>query len=491
MTEDGICVELSVPPELWDLDLAAFHSGPILGAGVAAVSGIATSLGISSSVTLDAVRGSEGVDSLELTVNGWRCQPPANALWSARSIAEQVFPSGAGDWQEAVAWLQADGNADVLSSFVSAWLTLVVEGQPAVLVSDQIAESMFGDGTQVPGLDWAADRLGRILRRVVALGRSIGDHEAIASVLSTGAGCPDEVVVERIIAARPAAPIELHLNKSMMRRITLGLDDIQEQPLAFLRDSMFYELGVVCPDFEFVLDEMLPDECFAFRIHDVMTPPVRALPPDTALVNLAPSYAAELSERGLLGEIDADLFRPAVNPSSVMTCSLVPSGLVPQLEALSVTTWREADLFILVLATVIRRRAGSFVDTVSTARLVELLRPFNPSLTDAVARVEPDDFLSAKLRGLVEGGVAVNDLEPVLERLVELWASDEEATPDVLRRCLARSTTSRIARDSGTVVCYLLTKEVEVALADLSAALGPVAALAGRRGNGVPSRLRS
>ncbi|WP_055713879.1 FHIPEP family type III secretion protein [Streptomyces torulosus] len=242
---------------------------------------------------------------------------------------------------------------------------------------------------------------------------------------------------------------------------TLASEDLAEL-FAFMTDSLFSELGVPLPPLHCELDTGVHPRSYAFRVNAVRMTPSIGLPPGTLLVN---DTIERLRLMGVSGEA-------ALNPASHQPAAIVADEHGPLLKAAGLTTWTPAGYLILDFATFLRR----WMFTVVSGRRVgdslrELGRAF-PSLAGLLAEQPVRDRLTGLLRDLVREQVSIRDLPRIghlLLRRPELDGGDLLAH---VRAGLADQISFQAARNTRTVVAYLLDQEIEDAVVEYAAA-GP------------------
>ena len=375
---------------------------------------------------------------VRLSVDGRPCRFPPTVI--AEALA----------YVDGTPQIQADGDA------LLARLQAPAEQVAEVLACVCRAAVSVQPGIVLPPNEDAALRAG------LELGVSIAGRDAVANDLVSDGGDP----VERLIAARAARTIDVHIDPTYLR--VLAAEDPEGEMFPFLRDGLFVELGLPLPPFHFRPDPSLRPAGFAFRINALPTLPRIGLSPETVLVNDTPERLA--AEHG----IDAE---PTLNPATYQPGGIVAEQHKEPLEAHGLTTWDPFGFLILSLGGAVRRGAHALMTREVAASMAEQLGYAFPALGDT-ARVHcPQDVLAAALRELLLDGVPVRNLRRILELLLRyetVGAADH--WPDriaFVRSGLADAIAFKVARGTATVVVYLLDPEIEDRIAAYRDATGP------------------
>jgi type III secretory pathway component EscV len=281
----------------------------------------------------------------------------------------------------------------------------------------------------------------------VELGMSLAGIDLVA----------DDDGVERLIAPLASKTIDVEVHPVHLRAISD--ENPSSELFRFARDGLFAELGLPLPDFHFRPDPSLHEAGFAFRINAVRTLPRIGLPADTILVN-------ETVERLAALGVDAE---PTMNPATHQPGALVARAHRESLESAGLTTWDRGGLLLLCLADAVRRNAHRLMTSDVAASLVEdLSRAFPALVARANARLQVDE-LARLLRELLLDAAPIRNLRRILELLLR-YESDEDAASGsdritFVRSGLADAIAFASARETDTVVTYLLDPEIERALA--------------------------
>jgi type III secretion protein V len=197
---------------------------------------------------------------------------------------------------------------------------------------------------------------------------------------------------------------------------------------------------------------------FAFRFNGVRTLPRIGLDPETILVNESPGRLA-------LMEVEA---QATVNPATGGPAAVVSREHKERMEVAGLTTWDPFGYFILVLAAAIRRHAHLFMSGGLAAEMANMLAQAFPALVAAAERAQLYEVLAPTLRELLREGVSIRNLRRILELL--LHQKDRDPNSSVIdyaasvRSGLADQIAYKVARNTETLVAYVLDPEIEDAL---------------------------
>jgi hypothetical protein len=265
----------------------------------------------------------------------------------------------------------------------------------------------------------------------------------------------------------------------------------------FLADGLWAELGIVFPPLQAAVDETLEAGWYRCEWNDVRLWGRKGIRTTELLVN---DTVEHLTSIGYGGAVEAD------NPATRQRAAIVPTAKKEDLEARGLTTWDLPGYLILTVAAAIRELPGAFVNVPFTEYCLLMLERSYPELVAAVEARHSKVKLTRILRGLVTGGIPVNDLHtilttlvvrqrvikvdksppPIFDPLTGVYASAAASRLEDLSideyvehsRCaLRRAIGSKFSRNTGTLVVYLLdpgfekqiTISVDVSKADRQA----------------------
>jgi type III secretion protein V len=226
-----------------------------------------------------------------------------------------------------------------------------------------------------------------------------------------------------------------------------------------LRDALYFETGVRFPK---VLvragsPSLKPRE-LVVRVSDIPVLKERVDP--TRLLAICP-----LADLLRLGVKDA---LPAKHPLTGASAALVPLSEKAHLEACGVQVWAPAGVVALHLASVLRKRASTFLGIHEVSELVEKMEKSYPSLVrEVLPKVISIAQLTGVLRRLVDEGVSVRDTKTIFEALGEY--GDKSASLGYLlektRAALSTQLAYAHAGTGGGISAILLDQTIEETIA--------------------------
>ena len=371
-------------------------------------------------------------------------------------------------------WLRA-AEPEMVVDFLAGCCHEIVSRQPEILLGDaQITE-------YISLLDQLADdpassipdqkRLGPILQDVLGCGISIANTTAVAEIVAQNTESAAHSLREELIDALRGKTVEIHVTAAYLQHLTATWEQLAPTMFPFLRDGMFAELGLAFPDLRFVVADDLKEHCFAFKVNEIRSAPVRSLNADQCLVN-------DTAERLRLHGLEASR---TLNPATSQPSSVIARSDETAAAAQGLTTWNQLQYMVLCLAEFLRQNGWRTVHRNGARRLLAALDPVFPHLVEAVRHDFSDDEMAALLRVLIRERVSVRNLRAILEALVDFRLNrarspegqwDGYPTIDELlasvRIALGREIAHKASRHSSTVVVYLLDPALELMAANRS-----------------------
>jgi hypothetical protein len=252
----------------------------------------------------------------------------------------------------------------------------------------------------------------RLLAAGVRLGFSVERFRYVASSLEDS---DEPAAFEDAIAGR--CTIRLSLSPAQydayMKRQNESGKSAWNAALVMMRDSLFYELGIVYPPIAVECDSSLASGHWVVEWNDLSLPPRQGIRDDQMLVNDTPErLRLLLSDAKMEGILD---------PANGNEHSLTDLTYRRACEVAGLTAWDSMEYLILELSTVLRRAAGSFVHQYLVWYYLKALEQkpnrdnLLPELITRVRNSVSTSLLVQVLRGLVDEGISIRNLRLVLE----------------------------------------------------------------------------
>ena len=384
-----------------------------------------------------------------------------------------------------------DYNIDFENFIVMACLE-IINKQPAVLFGLTQTAAYLGilneqeDGTEVKNENWPPEALwlrqvmGNLLNQRI----SIADTEKVKEVIKEGLiqkRSPDDIV-ENLIASLRKNDIEILLPTDYLREITLSDTESGHDHFQMLRDGLFYELGILFPDFHFKYAANLKPNSFSFRINHLSTLPRIGLKSHQYLVNDTVDRLKPLNIQGI----------PVINPANGNECSIIDNIYGRSAESAGLTLWDQLGYLILNFSEVLRENSQCFIHREAVKGFFEQLRLAFPTLVQIVHDRYSIEQITRILRLLIAEKIPVRNLRLILERLLDYdyiisdpsqyiifddrlpvlqepdqtWINDPRNITAFVRTGMKRQISYKYTRGGNTMVVYLLDPRIEKMLAN-------------------------
>ncbi len=251
-----------------------------------------------------------------------------------------------------------------------------------------------------------------------------------------------------------------------------------------LLDNLFWSHGLMLQPIKVIIDDSLTASGFRIEWNNLIMPGISGAPEGRVLVNDTVDRLTLLNIKG----------EETVNPASGSECAWIPDEYADIAEQAGLIVHNSLEYLLLTLEATIKRNAAAFVNR----SLVDLLLfQLDQAFPETVAHIEKTvdrDFLVQVLRGLVEEGVSIRDLQNILDELLFLEESVSStdlskyivfettrgaiysnqpieqlnalAYVDMLRTKLKRFISHKYTRGGNTLVVYLIDKEIEERMAN-------------------------
>ncbi len=225
-----------------------------------------------------------------------------------------------------------------------------------------------------------------------------------------------------------------------------------------LRDSLYYDLGVLFPPIQVQGNQPLGENRFAIFLKEV---PIHSdtIPDDRMMVNETPENLA-------IFQIDAE---PAENPGTGKPAAWIPAESVELVEKAGMKVITHPELLTLHLAGFLKQYAHEFVGLQDVRFMLDQLARTHPSLVEEVVPKVVNLFqLTEVLQRLVREEVSIRDFQGILEAVSE-WGrmeSDPLQLTELVRSSLARQICFKYARSDGKLIVYQVEPEIQQAITE-------------------------
>jgi len=260
---------------------------------------------------------------------------------------------------------------------------------------------------------------------------------------------------EQAEALIPAVtPLTVELGGALSEAMAGERAEWLREMIPSMREGLFYELGVKVPAIRLRTGaETIEPWQFRIRIDEV---PVNTgeYPEDSVLVNESP--------RGLeVFQIEADGAR---HPVSHEKAAWIPAREADMIEEAGYTTWDGAGYLVLRMTAALKRHAREFVTIQSVQGMVDQLEgPYPALVQEVVPKLVGVAELTDILGRLADEGISLRNLPGILEILSDKAKAikDPVQLTEEVRAGLSRYITDNYAGADGSVVVYVLDREIE------------------------------
>ena len=231
-----------------------------------------------------------------------------------------------------------------------------------------------------------------------------------------------------------------------------------------LRNSLYYDLGVIFPPIQIRGNQPLPDGAFTIYLKEV---PVYqgSIPTDKLMVD-------ESAENLSILQLSAE---EAQHPASGRPAAWIPVEQREQAEAAGMTVLDPAELLVLHVAGFFKQYPEEFLGLQEVRTLLDRLSESHPSLVDEIVPKVVNLFqVTEVLQRLVRESVSIRDLKSILEAIGEAGrmlgdlarGADSMQLAEQVRSELGRQICFRYARADGKLIVYTVEGEIQQAVSE-------------------------
>ena len=325
-----------------------------------------------------------------------------------------------------------------LQLFISLTVIAILKIKPALLFSVQATDAYRKALLQQTAAvlpEVAA--LHPILSAVLSLHISISDkatvNKALAEATTNKLSLTDKT--EYLIAKLRPGAVEIRLPSDYLRQLTEGADLDDKNNFKLMREGLWYELGIELPNFQFVVDETLLPDSFAFKLNHLTTLPRKGLKDDYQ-------------------------------------------------------TWSQIGYLILALSGELRAQAAAFIDRNTVSTQLDLLKQSCPRLVADALAIYSIELLTQTFRQLLAEEISLRNMRRILQALIDCdyvvtdetklivfdprlttptappvtWLHHPVHLAAAIRTNLKQYLSHKYTRGQSTLVVYLLDQEIEKSL---------------------------
>lgn len=250
-------------------------------------------------------------------------------------------------------------------------------------------------------------------------------------------------------------PLVLQVSEALTPFVDISTDQGKRfyQLAAEIRNSLYYELGVIFPALQISGNSPIAPGAYMIFVNEVpiATGQIRT---DALLVNQS---AREIFVYGLKGN-------EAENPATGKPAAWIPKDQRERAGNCGLQVWDTGEILILHLTAFLKKHAREFIGVQEVQWMVGRLKEYYPALVDEVTP-KPVSLqqLTEILQRLLEEEVSIRDLKTIFQALSE-WARTEHETAALTehaRSALRQKICYQVSDGRPTLFVYQLDLEVE------------------------------
>lgn len=298
----------------------------------------------------------------------------------------------------------------------------------------------------------------------------------------------EELGANLLDAGKPV--IRVIVNDAILQLQNKADDKPIKEMFDLMRDGLFYELGIILPEVEIEIDNMLKESEFKIQLNDHSSPSFAGLDQTEFLVNDTVDRLTLLNIKG----------RKAINPANGSEFAIVmdEGNMLDTCQNAGLTAWGPAGFIVLNLSAEIRKRAHIFMTKEVFQYNLDLFATAFPDLAKPAIERFGIDRLTLILKGLLEEEISIRDLRSILEGLLSINAiSDVDLSKYIVfapntgmicftsraktldsiditdysncvRMSLKRYISHKYTRGANTLVVYLMEPKIEQRIREIA-----------------------
>ncbi len=250
-------------------------------------------------------------------------------------------------------------------------------------------------------------------------------------------------------------PLALNVSEDLTSSIDLHSESGRTftEQLVSLRNSLYFELGVIYPSIRINGNSPLPPGTYQIWLNEV--PVVNGQMRTNSI--LANDSAQAIAIYGLTGEDTA-------NPATGKPAAWIPTDQQQRAAMAGLQTWNSYEILLLHLSQFLKRHARDFLGPQEVQAMVDALKESQPALVEQVVpKPVPLQQLTEILQRLVNEGVSIRDLKSIFQALSQWgrYTSDTLELTEHARDELRRRICYQLSEGSPLLYVYQLDVELE------------------------------
>ncbi|QDG49783.1 FHIPEP family type III secretion protein [Persicimonas caeni] len=253
-------------------------------------------------------------------------------------------------------------------------------------------------------------------------------------------------------------PLSLEIGSALSAEMDGEREAWLRDMIPSMREGVFHKLGVKVPGVRVRTgSRRCPARGFVISIDEV--------PVASAEVPAGRHLANEDPESLSVFEITAE---PTRHPVTGQPAAWIDAADADTVESAGYTTWDVAGYVLLRLTAALEENASDFVGLQGVQQMLDQLEgPYPATVQEVVPKLIALPELTEILRRLAEEGISLRNLPRILEVLADRAQSikDPVALTEEVRAGLSRYITHKYAGTDGSVIVYVVDREVEETVA--------------------------
>jgi flagellar biosynthesis component FlhA len=227
-----------------------------------------------------------------------------------------------------------------------------------------------------------------------------------------------------------------------------------EDSVSLLREAFSMD-GVLVGDVEFAIDAALEDPLYRFELNGVRHPPIQGLRQNQFLVNDTTERLKLIGVNGI----------PAISPANQTQLSIIETDETREIcESVGLTSTNPRQHMILALGSFIRSNLGNIMNITQTEYALSALALGLPRLVKETKDVIPIEQLCLILRGLLEEGISIRNLQRILESVLDMYVECRDPSVGTCienaRAALSREIFQVVGRENN-ILCVIIDSHLE------------------------------